>query len=73
MRRILVLGVAGGTIIRLLHDAYPTAEIIGVDIDRVMIELGKKYFGLKNIPKLTFIVDDAKDFVMKSQVKNMTA
>lgn len=63
IRSVLVLGVAGGTIIHMLHALYPNAEITGVDIDDVMISLGKKYFGLTTISKLTLIRQDAKEFV----------
>lgn len=69
IRSVLVLGVAGGTIIHMLHALYPKAQITGVDIDQVMIDLGKKYFGLNDIPKLTLIVADAKDFIQRQQVK----
>lgn len=69
VRSVLVLGVAGGTIIHMLHALYPKAQITGVDIDQVMIDLGKKYFGLNDIPKLTLIVADAKDFIKYQQAK----
>lgn len=46
VKRILVLGVGGGTVIHLLHKIFPKAAITGVEIDPVMIDLGKKYFGL---------------------------
>ena len=64
---ILVLGVAGGTIIHMFHTLYPHAQITGVDIDAVMLSLGKKYFGLSDIPQLSLIVADAKDFVQRSK------
>lgn len=60
---ILVLGVAGGTVIHLLHGMYPNASIVGVDIDNVMIEVGKKYFGLSSIPSLQLVCADASTFV----------
>lgn len=60
---ILMLGVAGGTIIRLLHDVFPRAQITGVEIDQEMLHIGKTYFGLKDIPWLSCIREDAKEFV----------
>jgi spermidine synthase len=63
IRRILVLGVAGGTVIHLLHAMYPDANIEGVEIDNEMIRIGKKYFGLDRVKGLTLVVSDAKAFL----------
>ncbi len=62
IRKILVLGVAGGTVITLLHAMYPEAVITDVDIDEKMIEIGKKYFGLSTYK---LVVADAGDFVRR--------
>jgi len=43
---ILILGLGGGTLAKLLRKKYPDAKIIGVEIDPIMIELGKKYLDL---------------------------
>lgn len=44
--RILILGLGGGTVAKLLRKKYPDAKITGVEIDPMMIELGKKYLDL---------------------------
>ena len=72
IKRILVLGVAGGTIIHLLHAVYPDALIDGVDIDREMLEIGKKYFSLDSVKGLTLTVSDAKEFIIKSAKQRKT-
>ncbi|OGG35314.1 hypothetical protein A2363_02785 [Candidatus Gottesmanbacteria bacterium RIFOXYB1_FULL_47_11] len=66
IKRILVLGVAGGTVIHLLHAMYPDAVIDGVDIDPEMLEIGKKYFFLDSVTGLTLTLRDAKDYVRES-------
>lgn len=43
---ILILGLGGGTLAKLLRKKYPNAKITGVEIDPIMIELGKKYLDL---------------------------
>ena len=63
MRRILVLGTAGGTVIHMLHALFPQARITGVDIDEVMISVGKKYFALDKVPGLRLVCEDAVKFV----------
>jgi spermidine synthase len=69
LRNILVLGVAGGTVIHLLHALYPDALITGVDVDACMIDIGEKYFGLGDVNGLALTVSDAKKFVRDSAAK----
>jgi spermidine synthase len=66
IRSILVLGVAGGTVIHLTSAIYPDATIDGVDIDQKMLGIGKKYFGLDRVKGLTLVVSDAKTFLEKA-------
>ncbi|MBI5619444.1 methyltransferase domain-containing protein [Candidatus Gottesmanbacteria bacterium] len=66
VRSILVLGVAGGTVIQLLHRMYSDASITGVDIDEVMIHVGRTYFGLAAMNKLHLIRMDAKHYVRQA-------
>lgn len=42
----LILGLGGGTLAKLLRKRYPDSFIVGVEIDPVMIEFGKKYLNL---------------------------
>jgi spermidine synthase len=63
---MLVLGVAGGNIIRIFREYYPDLEIDAVDIDTVMIEAGKKYFDLDRYDRTEYIVSDAFLFVQKA-------
>ncbi len=46
IKSILILGLGGGTLAKLLRKKYPNAKITGVEIDPIMIELGKKYLEL---------------------------
>ncbi|HET7098687.1 MAG TPA: methyltransferase domain-containing protein [Patescibacteria group bacterium] len=47
IRKVLILGLGGGTVAKLVRKNWPEAKITGVDIDPVMIELGKKYLDLR--------------------------
>lgn len=69
IRSILVLGVGGGTVIHLIHALYPDAVITAIDMDSVMIAIGKKYFGLDKISGLTLTVSDANEFVRNEAAK----
>lgn len=46
IKSVLILGLGGGTLAKLLRKKYPDAKITGVEIDPIMIELGKKYLDL---------------------------
>jgi spermidine synthase len=70
MQNILVLGVAGGSVIRTLVDEIDfKGQITGVEIDKAIIEIANTYFHLDNIPNLEIIFDDASEFVLKTNKK----
>lgn len=66
--RILILGLAGGTIAKLLTKKFGQIVIDGVEIDPLMVELGKKYldFNEKNV---NIIFADALKYVKDSRYK----
>ena len=70
MQHILVLGVAGGSVIRTLVDEFKFAnKITGVEIDAEVIEIANRYFKLSEIPNLSIFIDDAFEFVLKTREK----
>ena len=70
MQSILVLGVAGGSVIRTLVDEINfKGQITGVDIDKAIIDIANTYFHLGDIPNLEIIIDDASEFVLKTNKK----
>lgn len=70
MERILVLGVAGGSVIKTLVNEIEYKGIItGVEIDLQIIELANNYFKLNEIPNLEIVIDDAFEFVIKTKEK----
>ncbi len=70
MDSILVLGVAGGSVIRTLVDEVNfKGKIIGVDIDKSVIEIANTYFQLNAISNLEIIIDDASKYVLKTNTK----
>jgi spermidine synthase len=70
MNHILVLGVAGGSVIKTLtKEAVYKNKITGVEIDANVIEIAKKYFELDSISNFDLILDDAFEFVLKTKEK----
>lgn len=68
-KNILVLGVGGGTVIKLLHDQFPYARITAVDIDPVIIDIAKKYFLTGDKSYIHFAVFDAEKYIQQSTSK----
>jgi spermidine synthase len=67
---ILVLGVAGGSVIETLKKEIKFDGIItGVEIDPVVVELATKYFGLGNYNNVSIVIDDAFEFALKTKEK----
>jgi len=62
--KILILGLGGGTLAKLLRKKYPSAKITGVEIDPIMIELGKKYLRLDDF-NVDIKIQDADSFKLK--------
>lgn len=68
LENILVLGVAGGSVIKTLkNDFYSDAKITGVEIDPDVIELANRYFKLNSISNLNLVIADAFQFIKTTQ------
>lgn len=67
---VLLLGLAGGCNAKLINKRFPNAEITAVEIDPLMVDIGKKYFGLDQVKKLNIVVGDALDYVNQLQPKD---
>jgi spermidine synthase len=67
---ILILGVAGGSVIKtLVDDVKFKGKITGVEIDQDIVEIANQYFKLNEIKNLELVVDDAFEFVLKTKEK----
>lgn len=67
---ILVLGVAGGSVIKtLVNEINFEGKITGVEIDNSVITIANEYFHLDQIKNLEIIIDDAFEFVLKTKKK----
>ena len=64
-QRILVLGVGGGAVIRLLQEFLQPQRIVGVDIDPTHLEISRRFFGVCGAE---LVCADARAFVREQQV-----
>ena len=67
---ILILGVAGGSVIKTLVDEIKfKGKITGVEIDATVIDIANRYFELDKIQNLEIVIDDAFEFILKTKLK----
>ena len=61
--RMLVIGNAGGTTARAFGELYPDVEIDGVEIDPKVTEVGRRYLGLGDNPRLHVVTADGRPYL----------
>lgn len=70
VHRSLVLGLGGGSVAKVLRKYYPKAHITGVDIDPVIVDLGKKYLDLDKY-NVDIKIMDAFDYPLSSNLYDL--
>ncbi|WP_323844019.1 methyltransferase domain-containing protein [Microbulbifer magnicolonia] len=60
IRSVLLLGVGGGALIRLLQQFFQPDRIVGVDLDATHLRIARKYFGVRDAE---LVCADADSFV----------
>lgn len=66
-KSVLVLGVAGGSVIKtLLNEIKFSGKITGVEIDSEVINLANKYFKINELPQVEIVNQDAFEFILKT-------
>ena len=67
VKKVLILGLGGGSAAKLVQKYWPEAKVVGVEIDPEMVRLGRKHLGLRSVD---IHIQDAKDFCKKSDQKH---
>jgi spermidine synthase len=62
-KNVLIFGVGGGTVFKLIRKLYPQTKIDVVDIDAEIIRIARKYFDLEKIGVSHYYCVDAGKFV----------
>ncbi|WP_346839772.1 class I SAM-dependent methyltransferase [Microbulbifer sp. SAOS-129_SWC] len=60
IRSVLLLGVGGGALIRLLQRFVAPQRIVGVDLDATHLQVARRHFGVRDAE---LVCADAQDFV----------
>jgi spermidine synthase len=65
-RRLLVLGLGGGTAAHFLRALAPRAEIVGVERDAGVARAARRHFGMDRLG-VEVVVDDARHFLERER------
>ena len=63
VKRIMIVGLGGGTMPMFLRHYYPNATIDVVDIDPDVVKVAREYFGFREDANLRAYVGDGRKFV----------
>lgn len=67
-KRILIAGLGGGSIPRVLAELYPQAQIDIVEIDPAVVDVAREYFDFKEHDNIHIIVRDARVYVKQASL-----
>lgn len=64
---ILIMGLGGGMTTRYIQEYYPASIVDAVELDRGVIDLAKKYFGVRESDKYRITESDARVYLNRSK------
>ena len=67
VKRVLIIGLGAGGISTYLGRFLPDATIDGVELDPGVIDVAKKYFGIRETRKSRFIASDGRVFLNRNK------
>ena len=65
-KRVLIIGLGGGSIPTALREVLPDAQIDVVEIDPAVTRVARKYFGFQDGPKLKVFEVDGRVYVKRA-------
>jgi spermidine synthase len=66
-KRILMIGLGGGSISTYYGRAMPDVHIDTVELDQRVIDVAKQFFGLRDTPRVRYIAADGRVFLNRSK------
>ena len=68
-RRVVMLGNAGGTTARAFGVFYPATRYDAVEIDPVVTQVARRYFGLNDNPRVHVYTADARPYLAQTRAR----
>lgn len=70
-RRVLALGLGGGSLVKFLLDHFPGCQIEAVEFRAAVVEVAHRFFGLPGDPRLAIHIGDAREFVRQQALSGV--
>ena len=67
-KRVAILGNAAGTTARAYEEFFPRTRVDGVEIDRELSEIGRRFFDMNN-PRLHLYHEDARPYLRRTEAR----
>ncbi len=67
LRRVLLIGLGGGTFAKQVTSYYPDTSIDVVDVDPLVVEVAKRYFDVRESDRLRIHMEDGRTFLRRSR------
>jgi spermidine synthase len=68
-KKILIIGLGGGTMSNTLHQLYPKSVITNVEIDPAVIKVARQYFGFVENQNVSSVIQDGRIFIKRAILK----
>ncbi|ALS34571.1 spermidine synthase [Pseudoalteromonas translucida KMM 520] len=68
-KKVLIIGLGGGTLSNTISELYPKAIIENIEIDPAVIKVARDYFYFKESAKVTAKVQDGRIFIKRAALK----
>jgi spermidine synthase len=69
MKRVLVIGLGGGTLAKQFTHLYPDVVVDAVEVDPKVVEVAERYFAVKQSDRLRIHIADGRTFLARSPEK----
>lgn len=67
IRRVLMIGIGGGSALKQFLANYPDVTIDAVEVDPLVVKVAREHFGVKDDPRLRMHVADGRVFLKRSR------
>jgi spermidine synthase len=71
-KRILIIGLGGGTMSNTLAQLYPQSQIDNVEIDPAVIKVARNYFGFFENENINTFTQDGRIFIKRALLKKQS-
>jgi spermidine synthase len=66
-KKVLIVGLGAGSMVRFLEYHEPQVEIVAIDIDPKMLEIAEQYFGTKPGKRIRLVAADGVEFIARKR------